>query len=186
MDRQDEIQCVICREDAKYFSIYQCSHYQNCLYCSLKLRMLYNDNKCPICKIESKLVIIYGVDEPITSFSQVDLNSCYKSSNFENDGLMLGDISALEEIEKLTAYKCPVSSCNEPVSKTFNSLETHMNKAHKRYFCKVCVKDGKRFISQATVFTIDELKSHRLLGEYDEHWNNIVPIHHECQVRNIH
>ena len=88
----------------------------------------------------------------------------------------------MEEVIGLISFKCPVSSCKDPMYDNLKSLSMHLNKTHKRYFCDVCVKDGKRFLPEASVFNVDELKVHNIYGEYDEFWNNIAPIHPLCQV----
>jgi hypothetical protein len=50
-EKQDEgEECFICTEKRDFVSIGQCNH-KVCYLCSLRMRSLYNDDKCPLCKV---------------------------------------------------------------------------------------------------------------------------------------
>lgn len=178
--------CTICRELKCHFSIGECNHYQICLYCVLKIRLLYKDNRCPICKSNNKDIIFYEYNEEdnsiLKNYQDIKTEDCYKDQNYNDNGILYNDVSSMEEVIRLISYKCPISSCNDPLYDNLKSLSIHLNKSHKRYFCEICIRDGKRFIPEATIFTFEELKAHNLYGEFDEYWNIIVPIHPICQV----
>lgn len=43
--------CGTCCETIKIYSIGQCNHNNICHICSLKLRLFYNEKKCPLCRV---------------------------------------------------------------------------------------------------------------------------------------
>lgn len=184
---EHEFNCLICKENIKYVSIGECNHSEVCLYCTLKLRMLYNDFKCSVCKNKNSKVVIYEYEkDQTTAFADLNLSDCYNMKELEEFGIYCLDVSSMEEASNLLVNKCPINYCNDSsVFENFKSLNNHVNKIHKRFYCEVCVKDGKRFISEASIFTSNDLNNHFNHGEYDEYWNLLIPIHPHCMVRNL-
>lgn len=46
--------CIICCEPVAYFAVGECNHREVCSICSLRLRELYSEIGCPICKVRVK------------------------------------------------------------------------------------------------------------------------------------
>lgn len=173
--------CAICKEINNFYAIGSCDHKNICVYCALKSRLLYKDLKCPICtaKLEDLVIFEFPID---LNYAEIDKNDCYKDSDFGSNGVYYLDISAKEEVLKLNAFICPISNCNEPIFENLLYLMQHMKKSHNRFYCDICIKEGKRFLSEATVYNTQSLRDHLEYGEYDEDCNLVVPIHPECKV----
>jgi len=174
--------CLVCREQISFFSISECNHSHVCMYCILRLRLFYDDQRCPICTKKNDSIVIFTLssDTDNLTYDSINQEECYKDQDFKNNKITYYDITAMEEAASLLSYKCPISHCKESVFNTLKSLIFHLGKAHKRYFCEICIKEGRKFLSEAKVFTYDSLYEHNQFGEYDEKMNNLVPIHPEC------
>ena len=186
MDRKqslDEYCCLICKENKRFYTVGECNHNQVCYYCTLKSRMHYHDFKCPMCtKINKEIFVFEYQPGEDLNFLSISKEECYKDQDFDQNGIFYLDIAAKEEVLNLTSYKCPISNCKEPVFETFPNLTYHLKRAHKRFYCEVCIKDGKRFLSESTLYNQENLQNHMNYGEYDDNWVTIAPIHTRCQV----
>ncbi len=181
---EDENQCLVCSHSQKYFTVSECNHAKVCLICSYKSRTFYSDNKCPFCAKVNLEVIAFEYEKGMTvDYIMFNKSECYKDQNYEKNGILFNDINAKEEILEKTSFKCPIENCNKSLFEDFSSLSYHLNKEHKRFYCDICVKDGKRFLSEATVFTSSDLKDHLYYGELDSNMSVVAPIHPECLVR---
>ena len=176
---ENNSQCVICGEKIEYYSIGQCNHKEICYYCTLKNRTFYNDKKCPLCNTNLDIVFISPKTEIKTfeELSKEDLSSYYKDNESDEIGVYYTDISSLEASMKLKSYKCPIEYCvkEEPFEK-YEDLNHHLIQNHQKFYCKVCVKDGKKFISEQKVYSKSEINEHNLYGDIDED----IPPHHKC------
>ena len=182
-DKKEELnsqsQCVICGEKIDYYSIGQCNHREICYYCTLKNRKFYNHKKCPLCAINLDLVFISPISETKTfeELSKEDLSSYYQDNDSETIGVYYTDISSMEAAMQLNAYKCPIDYCvkEEPFD-TYKDLLHHLLEYHQKFYCKVCVKDGKKFISEQKLYSKSEIKEHNLYGDVEED----IPPHYKC------
>lgn len=182
MENNMEMTCIICRELRKNFSISECNHTHICLFCIIKLRLLYKDNRCPVCTKKNEEVVLFELDPTSENirFSEISIEECYKDNDYKNNKILYYDINSMELVSSLTSYKCPISNCNEAIYDTLKSLTIHLGNKHKRYFCEICVKDSKNFLSDARIYSYDELQEHYDNGEFDDYMNILVPIHLNC------
>lgn len=176
--QERDSQCVICGEKIEYYSIGICNHKDICYYCALKNRTFYNDKKCPLCINNLDIVFICPKSETkIFEDLKKDLSSFYKDNDTNEIGIYYTDISSYEISMQLKAYKCPIDYCvkEEPFN-TYQDLHHHLLDCHKKFFCKVCIEDGKKFISEQKVYSKEEIKEHNLYGDFEED----IPPHHKC------
>ena len=176
----DEITCVICGEKLSFYSIGKCNHKEICYYCTIKNREFYDDIKCPLCNTNLSLVFICPISEikPFEELSK-DLSSYYQidEENSKNLGIYYTDITAYEAAIQLNIYKCPMEYCTKTEAfDTYEELANHLLLNHQRFYCKVCIKDGKKFISEQKVYNKNEIKEHNLYGDLEEE----IPPHHFC------
>ena len=177
---EEESSCIICGDKLYFYSIGKCNHKEICYYCTIKNRSFYDDKKCPLCNTNLSLVFISPLSEEksFEDLSKIDLSSYYKWEEDSKDcGIYFTDISSYEEAIQLNAYKCPIEYCvkNEPFE-TYEDLVNHLFLNHQKFFCKVCIKDGKKFISEQKVYDKNEIKEHNLYGDLEED----IPPHHFC------
>jgi len=50
--------CVLCYNVIEFFAMGSCDHKNTCQKCSLRLRLILDDNKCSICKTELDEIIV--------------------------------------------------------------------------------------------------------------------------------
>ena len=177
--QENDSQCVICGEKIEYYSIGQCNHREICYYCTLKNRTFYNDKKCPLCNTNLEIVFISPKSE-ISSFEELskkELSSYYKDNDSDEIGVYYTDITSLETSLQLKLYKCPIDYCvkEEPFN-SYEDLVQHLKDNHQKLFCKVCVKYGKKFITEQKVYSKNEINEHNWYGDIDED----IPPHHKC------
>ena len=176
----DETTCVICGEKLSFYSIGKCNHKEICYYCTIKNRAFYDDIKCPLCNTNLSLVLICPISE-IKSFEELskDLSSYYQieDENTKDLGIYYTDVTAYEAALQLNLYKCPIEYCTKSEAfDTYEELSEHLLHNHQKFFCKVCIKDGKKFLSEQKVYNKNEIKEHNLYGDLDEE----IPPHHFC------
>ena len=175
----EESTCVICGDQLSFYSIGKCNHKEICYYCTIKNRLFYDDMKCPLCNANLPLVFICPISEDKTfeELSKEDLSSYYKSEEDKDLGIYYTEISSYEAALQLNAYKCPIEYCvKSEAFETYEELAKHLLLNHQKFFCKVCLKDGKKFISEQKVYDKNEIKEHNLYGDLEED----IPPHHYC------
>ncbi len=127
--------CIICKEDRLFYALGSCEHRGVCIYCSLRSRILYKDKKCPVCTTKLDIVYIFEISERL-SFSEAENNKDFylPDDDFDSNGIYYATVTAKEEALKLKSFICPIKSCSEAVFDNLQTLSTHLNKVHKRYF----------------------------------------------------
>ena len=179
-DANPLVNCLICKEDKQFVSIGVCDHHRVCSYCTMKSRLLYSETKCPICNANLEYVYIVDFKEK-KPFAELDKekDSYYEDDEFEKSGIYFTDIEAKEEALQLRGFNCPVSNCKSEAFENLQSLSTHLNKAHKRFYCDCCLKNNKKFLSEMEIYKENVLDEHIRYGEYDKDIL-VSPPHPQC------
>ena len=179
-DTNPLVNCLICKEDKQFVSIGVCDHHRVCSYCTMKSRLLYSETKCPICNANLEYVYIVDFKEK-KPFAELDKekDSYYEDDEFEKSGIYFTDIEAKEEALQLRGFNCPVSNCKSEAFENLQSLSTHLNKAHKRFYCDCCLKNNKKFLSEMEIYKENVLDEHIRYGEYDKDIL-VSPPHPQC------
>lgn len=127
--------CIICKEDRDYLSVGSCYHRGVCIYCSLRSRILYNDKKCPICATKLDYVFVMEVDDK-SLISELEENKeyFYKDDEYDENGIYFVTVSAKEEALNLKSFICPIRACQDSAFNNLQTLCTHLNQVHKRYY----------------------------------------------------
>ncbi len=63
-------------------------------------------------------------------------------------------------------------------------LSNHLNKIHNRFYCEVCLKEGKKFLSEMPIYNHLTLNEHITFGEFSNSGALVVPPHPTCPVNN--
>ena len=120
--------CLICKEDRKFASIGSCDHKNVCLFCCMRLRILYHDMKCSVCNTKLDYVFISEIDNnTFPLFDSLDKNKdeFYKDELFSSNGIYYESFTAKEEALKLRNFICPIKTCKS------NAFETQQNLTKK-------------------------------------------------------
>lgn len=127
--------CIICKEDRQYYCFGKCEHRGVCNFCCMRLRILYNDKKCPLCSEKLDYVFIFEIeDRPSFKETDADKETMYTDSKFEENGIYYGAISAKEEALKLQNFICPIKGCKNGVFENLQVLTNHLSQIHKRFY----------------------------------------------------
>lgn len=70
---------MLCYENEPYIAIGECSHTPICYKCSYKMRLISRNISCPICKTESKIVVI---TDRLTDWTNLNLKKAIDSKEF--------------------------------------------------------------------------------------------------------
>ncbi|XP_050423230.1 E3 ubiquitin-protein ligase ZNF598 [Adelges cooleyi] len=168
--------CVICFRPQTIFSIGACDH-PVCYECSTTMRVLCDQKECPICRrIMTKVIFT----KEVNLFK--DLDSRQYSRYNKKYGIAFNDHYIENSFEQL--LRCYCKKCyDRPDFGAFEQLATHMEKTHRLYACRLCVKHLKIFASQRRWYNYDELARHEECGDPDNTSHRGHPECHFCNVR---
>jgi 5-methylcytosine-specific restriction endonuclease McrA len=155
-----EDECQICCNPIKFYSIAACDHPIFCNICTLRLRILKKDLRCPLCQIESSTVIFTKTKQTYSTFSLPQLKHDTKLGiYFDSKATSIESISILQ-------YHCPVADCPSRNLGGIPHLTGHLSKKHKLLTCGLCLEYKHLFPSEIeTFFTKAELARHKSKGD---------------------
>ena len=112
----EEESCIVCSEPLVYCTLMDCGHRGCCSLCSIRLRLLHNDNKCVLCKQVPEKVFIIRQSDKRTHAQIVDQTWGERANRFildEPSGFFFADDVAghLAELQRLREPRC--ETCNQ-------------------------------------------------------------------------
>ena len=142
--------CLICANDCHFFGVAACEH-PVCGQCTLKLKVLYDDKRCTICKADvSKVAVVKGAE---TRFSSLDFRGLVHDKQwgvyFEE-----GAYEHYRFLKKITCPECQEQCQNVP------ALRKHCTAEHQLSYCDICLQNRKVFIHEQVPMTKEQLKAH--------------------------
>lgn len=174
--------------------------------CSLRYRAFYQDNSCPLCKVDLPTVVAIGVADQ-RSFEDFP-TAVRQQLTFEKVGSMYLSTPEAEEVvrELLHTFNCPVCKA---ASSSLPELKKHLSATHGKVYCDVCLRHRKVFLPHQSVYTAGKgLKTHMKHGDkddleaprghslcpfcnkyfygIDEHYEHMTDAHEECQMCRMH
>lgn len=146
--------CHICASTPHSWAITQCNH-RCCSTCVLRMRALYDNRHCPMCKTESTKVLVCR-----------DEHGTFRESGVASltvPGILYEDDELLRKVESQLVHKCGI--CLKP-QRDKQSLKRHISSDHHRMLCDVCVAHKRVFSHELRTFA-----HHRdlLVHQKDEH-----------------
>lgn len=158
--------CFICAtEHPPLWAITECSH-RVCAVCSLRMRSLYGNKVCAMCKCESERVVVvrahvdaHGGDHT-KSFEELWHAALPRADEL---GMYFVEDKVKDEVLAIRRMTCPVPRCRER-TRSFPSkgeLKRHVATAHQLTFCEVCLAHKKVFPSEYAVYSKAELLHHQ-------------------------
>jgi hypothetical protein len=165
-------QCIICCVGIRVFSVGSCNHRDVCAVCSVRLRMLYKDNSCPLCKADMPdVVYTRDATSPFDSFP-------LKSLPLHAPSRMFFDDRAFHSLMSVTwRFDCPfrdstvaaqyakfgARNADQPCTARAGDLKSlcaHVKKAHGMLYCDLCLSDRKVFLHEQLLYTPASLVQH--------------------------
>ncbi|KAI5728761.1 hypothetical protein M8J77_020695 [Diaphorina citri] len=166
--------CVVCFKKVRYYSIGSCDH-PVCYECCTRMRVLCQANECPICRQDMQKVIFTDNVRPYKTLEALELHLCDRKYKIWFDGNHIKNA-----FNTLLQHKCPVCS---QVFSIFKSLDEHVSREHKKFFCDLCVKNLKIFSSERRCYDRSQLSTHRRVGDTNDKSHKGHPLCEFCDVR---
>ncbi|KAI8998316.1 hypothetical protein BC832DRAFT_565461 [Gaertneriomyces semiglobifer] len=161
-DAKEEL-CFICADAITWYAVGECNH-RVCHLCSLRLRALYKQKTCAMCKTELG-AIVYTKD-PEKPYSEFDLKSLpahdRKLNIYFDDPEIHGDVLIL------LRFNCPDPACDVACNGGWKELKDHVKKAHGMQMCDLCTRHKKLFTHEHTLYTPASLERHKKSGDPDD------------------
>ncbi|EDV27717.1 uncharacterized protein TRIADDRAFT_21250 [Trichoplax adhaerens] len=152
--------CVLCCHPCEIECFGSCNH-PVCYKCMTKLRILCQDNYCPVCRSCLEKVVYTDRVQP---FEELDINSMHQCKTLP--GLYFVSSESLYLCQQLLVHRCQIC-ITKPTFKNFNNFLGHMKDTHKRYFCYLCIKHLKLFTHERRPYSKPDLNIHLKRGDSD-------------------
>lgn len=136
MGKDGEEVCFICAHPTKFWAISPCEH-RVCNLCSLRLRGLYQNKACPMCKVEHPYV-------HITSLPHLDFSSTKTLACDDTLGMKFESVECKSTILAAMQLTCPQKGC-KTVLTSKSDLRRHVNTVHASLLCDICLTHKKAF-----------------------------------------
>ncbi|KAL0033761.1 hypothetical protein WJX77_004297 [Trebouxia sp. C0004] len=205
--KQDLPDCVICCEPMQVVSIGKCNHKAVCERCSLRLIMLYQDTRCPLCKADLEQVVMAQWTDPephdwpqyASRLRQLWHNPKWCRSIFVDDAPVPGVTHTRNlhsRLQHIAARACVV--CDPQGHRPFPSnsaLTKHVMAQHHQHMCTVCLDARRSFALELPLFASQkELQAHMTSAHTfcgfcnvhffsgEELWEHVHDRHFTCQL----
>ncbi|PRP75549.1 hypothetical protein PROFUN_09035 [Planoprotostelium fungivorum] len=198
----EEESCLVCcnvLQDFKYYAIGRCNHRQVCCMCSLRLRLLFGDKDCCICKTSLDYVVITSAD---SNYEDLILDDNYVLEKQMNLYLPRQEKELQAQIAHLLDFRCIICEKDDdqkspgvhngnhvtllpPVPsqlthKSIQQLEQHLKSSHNLFFCQVCLIHRKKFTHETNLYSQSSLESHIRTGDMDTDEGSGHPVCQFC------
>uniref|UniRef100_A0A182MP14 RING-type E3 ubiquitin transferase n=1 Tax=Anopheles culicifacies TaxID=139723 RepID=A0A182MP14_9DIPT len=168
--------CVVCFKPIIYFAIGECDHLC-CYECSTRIRVLCQQNDCPICRRDLAKVIF---SKTLTPYQQLDVKN--RSGLYDKKyRICFTDAEVQQAYFELLDYKCP--RCDQKNFPKFELLRDHVRKQHELFYCDICTEHLKVFSSERRCYNRQELALHRRKGDPDKVGHRGHPLCEYCDTR---
>eukprot|EP00871_Galdieria_phlegrea_P001692 jgi/Galph1/2523/GphlegSOOS_G1216.1 len=193
--------CVVCANVLSLVAFGTCNHVHVCASCTHRLRFLYKDYNCCVCKQHLEKVVAMNIEMLIQRLKNVGQKR--KSRLFDSidlTGLFLEDKTNMYFVEEGTCEKFrslltpSCSICLERLP-SVKSLQTHVQVTHGGRYCFVCLNYRKAYLVEQTVYNSKkELDDHfrqehpcclfcrRNYYDDDHLFEHLTQIHETCHI----
>ena len=122
--------CLLCSNEIEYYALGPCGHTNICAKCSLRIRLLMNDYRCPLCKQElTEIVVTARRGLTWDHFDKTVRLTC--DTDREDDTIYYTDRASKIEGMKLRTLNCLFPKCTTRTHfPNHQSLRMHMESAH--------------------------------------------------------
>ncbi|GAB5030266.1 avr1b-1 avirulence-like protein [Nannochloropsis oceanica] len=167
----DGLVCAVCTEplnsEIHRPAMGACEHVDTCALCYLRLRRLLGDQNCPMCKTPQDIVFIFDSPRDIKPFLALPIWGMDGGPGTVTDDAsrtIMPKAFYQNVFQLLHAAVCRAPGCGL-LCRSLPSLREHLQRAHERFVCDVCVEHKKAFLGEQTLYTRGELARHRDKGD---------------------
>lgn len=182
--------CSICCNDIHDFAMGPCNHKDLCAKCMLHYVLLFNETKCPTCKVVYAFYYSLFQEELTSVVITTDVKRNYNNVVQNKNTIFDQKLNVYFDSKKLAdgyhnrlGLRCPLcvsefekdATKPNPLFKKNKELINHVLTAHKRIFCEMCLNHLKVFPFEMLCYTREVLQhSSNQVQEYDRHLRNGV------------
>eukprot|EP00842_Homolaphlyctis_polyrhiza_P002982 jgi/Hompol1/3685/HPOL_001661-RA len=184
VDEDDDDVCFICASPVEYYAIGPCNH-SVCHMCSLRMRALYKQRECSMCKVlprtEQQHVVF--TTQADASFGSFDLAGMFRDDRLS---IFFDSEQAFTQTMTLLRFNCPEPGCSEYLDGWLD-LKKHVKAVHRQLLCELCVRHKKVFTHEHSLFTQDEPRDPAKRGTEDDHSIKLhLKQHPDCRFCHTH
>ncbi|XP_011501913.1 PREDICTED: zinc finger protein 598 [Ceratosolen solmsi marchali] len=165
--------CVVCYKNVEYYSIGMCEH-PVCFECSTRMRVLCQQNECPICRQDLPKVVFTKEIKAFRFLKKGNLLDIKYNIYFDNAEIQ-------NKFLILLAHTCTI--CANQVFGSFTNLQDHMKRKHDLHYCQLCADNLKIFSYERRCYTRAELSKHQSKGDQDDKSHKGHPLCEFCDQR---
>ncbi|KAJ3018986.1 hypothetical protein HKX48_002482 [Thoreauomyces humboldtii] len=155
--------CFICADTVTCYAIGECNH-RVCHLCCLRLRALYKQKTCAMCKTElSDVVFTQSDTKQFQDFNLSTMPALDKRLKIHFDTQEI-----YEDAMILLRFNCPDPGCDVACTGGWKELKDHVRKAHGMLMCELCIRHKKLFTHEHTLYTRALLDRHNKVGDPDD------------------
>ena len=169
--------CVVCAHPVTIYAVGHCNHFI-CFKCSTKIRLLCEEDLCPVCRKELPKVIF---SKKRDSYEALNTPKLIKDRDYDV-GVFFADFAIIKEYRRILEHRCPVCH-NRPPDKTFDQTKAHLRKEHTMFYCDICLEHNRTFTSECKVYNRKDLATHKRIGDPDDKSHRGHPLCEYCDVR---
>ncbi|XP_010506735.1 PREDICTED: E3 ubiquitin-protein ligase hel2-like [Camelina sativa] len=178
--------CAVCAESLEWVAYGSCGHREVCSTCVVRLRFIFSDTRCCICKTECPIVFVTKalgddytktISDFSTTFPSVPKEGRVGSFWYhEETKVFFDDLNQYIKVKAMCRLSC--TSCDETKKvqpkkgpkhrlrfKSVEQLKDHLNHQHKLHMCSLCLVGRKVFICEQKLFTKAQLNQHISSGD---------------------
>ncbi|KAJ3329827.1 hypothetical protein HDU76_007063 [Blyttiomyces sp. JEL0837] len=159
-DNKHDDTCFICTDPVTWYAVGECNH-RVCHLCSLRMRALFKDQHCSMCKTTLPSVIYTAdAEKPFSSYDITKLPN--KDARL---AIYFDSPEAYEDVMILLRFNCPDANCDVACPEGWGELKRHVQKAHGMNLCDLCTRHKKLFTHEHAMYTTPELDQHYRTGD---------------------
>lgn len=172
----DENACVVCFKNVQTYSVGECDH-PVCYECSTRMRVLCQQNECPICRQDLQKVIFTS---DVMPYRQLEIE-CRTGPYEKRYRIIFGSLQIQKQFNHLLDHPCP--QCENLTFPSFDALKDHVRKSHELFYCELCTENLKIFSFERRCYNREELSLHRRKGDPDNTSHRGHPLCKYCNCR---
>ncbi|XP_061366223.1 E3 ubiquitin-protein ligase HEL2-like isoform X2 [Gastrolobium bilobum] len=175
--------CAVCAEPLEWVAYGPCLHREVCSTCVARLRFIFDDRRCCICKTECNLIFVTKAlgdyTRMINDFSALPLEVREgKVGSYwyhEDTNAFFDDVDHYKMIKAMCRLSCTVcdkmeeqphdASRRRARFRNIGQLKGHLFHRHKLQMCSLCLEGRKVFICEQKLYTRAQLNQHISTGD---------------------
>ncbi|GIL46701.1 hypothetical protein Vafri_3620 [Volvox africanus] len=175
MSMNDDL-CLVCADPLEFTAFGSCGHKEVCSRCVARMRFVLKDRGCVFCRQENAQVYFTRFMGDYTARLAPEEFDKLQARADRRELFVLPEISGyfddekhFHEIRALCGFTHPIlesgGAKSTPKFNSFTALKRHVEAAFSQFFCDVCLKGRKVFVSEQLLYSKDNLRRHQESGD---------------------